>query len=58
MKGEIMSPCGTPCSKRIFPVRCPPMTMWATLSVKNNLTQSIMSSPKLKAFKVCEMNSD
>ena len=43
IKGEIMSPCGTPCSSRIFIVRCTPITMWATLSVKNNFTQSIQT---------------
>ena len=50
MKGEMISPWGTPCLRKILSVMCPPIRIIASLSLKNSDIQRIMSWPKLKAF--------
>ena len=48
IKGEIMSPWGTPCLRKILFVRCPPIRIIASLSLNNKDTHQIISSPKFK----------
>ena len=55
MKGDIMSPWGTPCFRNILFVRCPPIRIIASLSLKNKDTHWIMSSPKFKFSRVLLM---
>ena len=54
--GEIMSPCGTPCSRFILSVRCPPVRICASLLLRKVLIHVMMSGPKPKALSVLLMN--
>ena len=59
IKGEIISPWGTPCSKTIFSVRCSHKRILAIISLRNNCNQLMMSSPELKFLKchifICDL---
>ena len=61
--GDIISPWGTPCSRIILSVRCPPVSICASLFFRKVFIQVIMSGPKPSAFsvvsiKVCEIESN
>ena len=60
--GEITSPWGTPCSRLMQSVRCPPRRICASLLLRNVLIQVIISGPKPSVFRVlcmklCDMES-
>ena len=48
--GDMMSPCGTPCSSWIGSVRLPPSKIWAVRLVKNVLIQLMISLTKLSVY--------
>ena len=60
--GEITSPWGTPCSRFMQSVRCPPRRICASLCLRNVLIQVIISGPKpsvlrVLCMKLCDMES-
>ena len=57
-----MSPWGTPCSRFILSVRCPPNKICASLFLRNVLIQVTISGPKPRVvsvlyMKLCDMES-